>query len=191
MNFFTAELFSHFNSENDEIADTAHDDWEAAIEAYRSHVERCLHQAATVIGPSSARDAERLSSLCLHDAAIIQLPQPHELHVYRPGAQQAANDVMALSTASMIVQLASQATVLTYALAEDQVCEAFPLSAPVEPPFSDRNVHWLYDEIDLEEDASRNPCLIHRVLLSNGTELRIAFTSVSIDEVTLCEMAAT
>jgi hypothetical protein len=191
MNFFTAELFSRFNSENDELADKAQDDWEAAIDAYRIHVDRCLHQAATVIGPASARDAERLSSLCLHDAAIIQLPQPHELQVYRPGARREANDVMALSTASMIVQAASQATVLTYALAQDQAREAFPLSVPVEPPFSDRNVHWLYDEIDLEEDASRNPSFIHRILLSNGTELRIAFTSVSIDEATLCEMAAT
>ena len=43
MKFFTPELFIRFNSTDDEKADRADEDWEAAIGAYRHHLD-CLRE---------------------------------------------------------------------------------------------------------------------------------------------------
>src|SRR5579883_174953 len=62
MRFFTPELFLRVNSNNDEIADAAQDEWEQSAQAYRHHLKKVLRHAPRSVG--------ELAEACFHDAVV-------------------------------------------------------------------------------------------------------------------------
>jgi hypothetical protein len=67
MKYFTLNLLARFRSDDDEIADRAHAEWESAIENYERHWQKIKSAF-----PAGVRRFEE-SHLCLHDAELISL----------------------------------------------------------------------------------------------------------------------
>ena len=65
------------------------------------------------------------------------------------------------------------------------LCDEFRSLPPssTRKPFSKRQVHWLYDELDVSE--GRKGRFVHRVLLSDGRIMVVPFTNVSIQTMTM------
>lgn len=152
MKYFTPELYLRFNSKDRSVVSKAHTEWEAAIEDYRNHLG--------TIGPQLVPNVRKLAkSLCLHDAHYLGLRHPRIPHLHHP-----------------IAVLASQneATIflLVYTLAkEPQIHEA-----KANWRFSKKQVHWLYDEFDIDSQGNQQ----HEVLLSNGKIITLRFRDVQL-----------
>jgi hypothetical protein len=150
--YFTPELYLRFNSDNRTAASKAHDDWESAIEKYRRNLDRIRHR----LSPS----ARRLSkSLCLHDALYLGLA--------RPKIPRLPHSIAVLATRKN-----STVFLLVYTLAKEPRVE----DSRHRWPFSKRNVHWLYDEFDIEPNGD----LSHAILLSDGRSIVIDFKDVQL-----------
>jgi hypothetical protein len=172
MRFFTPELFLRFNSTDDEVADRADEEWEAAIQEYRDHLDR--------LGDQLPAQVKKLASLCLHDAEILALEQPIE-----PLFAVSSEHVPPWSGFAILsVRQGDEVVILFYSL-WDRVNE----HRPEDPwPFSRQRPHWLYDEIDVA--PNRQDRFIHRVLLSDGTIMEIPFVSVHVHIIALEEKRA-
>ncbi len=70
MRYFTPELVVRFNSPDDLEADRADAEWEAAMRAYREHLDG--------LRARMPKQVERLADLCLHDAEILAWESPIE-----------------------------------------------------------------------------------------------------------------
>jgi hypothetical protein len=73
---------------------------------------------------------------------------------------------------------------LIYVLVEEPTISS-PLASPL---FPEQDIHWLYDEIDVTEDA-----ITHDILLSNGQVLHfrfIAFDLLPVVEREMCDPAS-
>jgi hypothetical protein len=164
MRFFTPSLYLRYNSDDDTIADRADARWEKAIRAYKKHLERF-----------SARMNERVKlvaeSLCLHDAEILFFQADIPVHPWFQPPYSRGAATISLKSAGTIVNL--------FYLLWDEVDES---GAPRHWPFSNRRVHWLYDEIDCV-DAPPWPVTLfwHRILLSDGRVISIPFTDVVVN----------
>jgi hypothetical protein len=170
MKFFKPELFIKFNSADDDEADRADEDWEAAIRAYREHLDRLRDQL-----PSQVK---KLASLCLHDAELLACEQPVEpffpLSSFEPFPFWYGFAILSIRKGDEIVSL-------IYAL-WDRVSEH---PSGEEWTFSKQRTHWLYDEVDVA--PGRHGMFLHRVLLSDGTIMEIPFLSVLIHSFPLVE----
>ncbi len=123
MRYFTPDLFARYNSADEAVADEADAEWEAALAAYRAHLDAVRGEL-----PPPVRE---LAELCLHDAELLG---------DRPADPSVA-----------VVMLSQQGSfvVLVYSLWE-QVREQ---PAPPDWPFSKQRTHWLYDELDIARGA--------------------------------------
>jgi hypothetical protein len=158
MKYFTPELYRRCNSRDDGTADRAYREWEEAIKAYREQ----LNKISVKMNDNVKNLAEKL---CFHDA---QLLSSHGHLSARPFQQAIRTWVMSLRRNGEIVNL-------IYFLWG----EARASTGRGKWPFSDRDKHWLYDEVDPEPDS---PFLYwHRILLSDGSVTSIPFFDVFVD----------
>lgn len=150
MKYFTPELYRRFHSPDRNDVVKAHDDWEAAIESYRRQLKE--------IGPKMTANSRQLANtLCLHDAdylGMAVLPTPD------------AGKPLAV----LLTRQDAARSFLVYLLADQ------PLTRVVdfEWPFSTEQVHWLYDEFDIDENGLQR----HEILLSNGQIVTLRFFEV-------------
>jgi hypothetical protein len=162
MRFFTPELFVRYNSSDDEEADRADEDWESADQQYQSHL--------ATIRPHLPSRVRKLADLCLHDAEVLSCERDVEPSSELPmiGAPPTPRLV--------IISVGREDTVvsLIYQLWET------PRRREYEGrwPFSKRNPHWLYDEVDVAPSAEGR--FLHRILFSDGLVLEIPFKSVFV-----------
>jgi hypothetical protein len=163
MRYFTPELVVRFNSPDDLEADRADAEWEAAMRAYREHLDG--------LRARMPKQVERLADLCLHDAEILAWESPIEpfFPVFENGSLPFPTGFVIFS-----VRQGHEIISLMYALAEP-VCQYSSLD---DWPFSSQRIHWLYDEIDVLADQPG--VFIHRVLLSDGAVVEIRFLSVLV-----------
>jgi hypothetical protein len=163
MKFFTPELFIRFNSSDDEEADRADEEWEAAIRAYREHLDGLRNEM-----PSQVK---KLAGLCLHDAELLACEQPIEpffpLSPFEPFPFWSGFAILSIRQNDKIVSL-------IYVL-WDRVRK---YASSEEWPFSKLRTHWLYDEVDVS--PNRRGMFLHRVLWSDGIVMEIPFLSTLI-----------
>lgn len=166
MRFFTPELFVQFNSSDDAVADRANEDWEAALQEYRKHLDGLRDQM-----PDPVR---KLAALRLHDAELLAVEQPIEPLWARP-----SEPFPAWSGFAILSFKQDNIISLIYVL-WDRLRE-HPAQATW--PFSKHRTHWLYDEVDVA--PSGHGLFLHRILLSDGTVLEIPFVSALIHRIPL------
>ena len=152
MKYFTPELYLRFNARDRAVVARAHEEWESAIEKYQKH----LAQIRPRLRPNLRRLAK---TLCLHDASYLGLGRPKIPRLHH-------------SLAVLAAQKNSTVYLLVYMLAQEPHVH--------EPkgnwPFSKKDVHWLYDEFDVE----RNGNLRHEVLLSDGRRITFQFKDMQL-----------
>jgi hypothetical protein len=152
MKYFTPELYLRFNSRDRTVAAKANEDWETAVEEY--------HKRLAKLGPRLVPNVRKLAnSLCLHDAGYLGLRHPK---------------IRQLDHSIAVLASQKEATVflLVYTLAEEpQVHEAKPHWR-----FSKKQVHWLYDEFDIDSHGNQQ----HEILLSNGKIIKLRFRDVQL-----------
>jgi hypothetical protein len=167
MMFLTPELLIKFNSPDDEVADRADADWEEAITAYRTHLDRLRdHMSAA---------AQKLADLCLHDAELLAVDQQAEPDFAWPLKG------LPLGPGFAIVSLRQDNEIVSlFYVLWDRIRKHEPNTTW---PFSRSKTHWLYDEVDVA--PIQGGSFLHRVLLSDGTVLEIPFVSVLIHSIPL------
>jgi hypothetical protein len=152
MKYFTPQFYLDFNADDPAIADRADEQWERAVQQYRKHVKRIRSRL-----PDNVRElAERVD---LHDAEYLgyaKVPAP------RP-----SGDV-----ALVTVQRGETTFLLVYVLADEPT-----FSEPIRNTvFSDEQVHWLYDEVDVVDERVWS----HEILLSSGRILMLRFVAFDV-----------
>lgn len=150
MKFFTPDLYLRFNSRDRDVVEKAHEEWEEAIVGYQRH----LAAISARLTPSTRAIAE---TLCLHDAeylglAVSRIPDSSS------------------SLATLWTRQGAASRLLIYILAAESLIQ----QASENWPYSDQDVHWLYDEFDVSEQGIAQ----HEVLLSDGRVLRFQFHEV-------------
>lgn len=152
MRYFTPELYLRFNSSDCAVVAKAHDEWEEAIDAYRQRLQK--------IGPNMMADARNAAeSLCLHDADYLGMTIVPVLDSRK-------------SLAILMTRHDATRVFLVYLLAEQPLTQ----QVTVEWPYSKEQVHWLYDEFDIDEAGMQQ----HEVLLSNGQIVILRFHEMQI-----------
>ncbi|HEY2251413.1 MAG TPA: hypothetical protein VGH74_10150 [Planctomycetaceae bacterium] len=152
MKYFTPQLYARFNSKDRRVVSTAHEEWETAIEQYQSHLGKIRRRLV----PNAQKLAK---SLCLHDAQYLGLRHPRIPHLHH-------------SIAVLASQKDATVFLLVYTLAKDPHIHA----AQPNWPFSKKQVHWLYDEFDIDAHGNQQ----HAVLLSNGKIITLQFRDVQL-----------
>jgi hypothetical protein len=135
------------------------DDWEAALATYRRHLQRIAPKL-----PSGLR--RLLTSVSFHDAHVLAIGQGR-------GRGRGSAFSITLHPQSDPAHL----LVLDYTVVEPpRKTMALPQEACSEP------VAWLYDELDVvaKRKGHTAPTFLHQILLSNGWEIRLHFSSVAI-----------
>jgi hypothetical protein len=163
MQFFTPELYQQFNSSNDDEADRADAAWEAAVEAYRRHLDSIRDKM-----PSQVRS---VAELCLHDAELLACTQEVQSLFAQPVESSWPGPVWS-AVAILSLRQAEKVWSLIYLL-WDRLQEHPPKE---DWRFSQSHKHWLYDEVDLAAD--QRGMFVHRILFSDGSVLEIPFVSV-------------
>jgi hypothetical protein len=159
---FKPSLYLRYDSPIDAVADRADHDWERTIRAYQKHLERFSKGM-------NERVRDLAERLCLHDAELLSFQEedvsarPSNEPSFYPGVA-----TLSLKSEGKIVSL-------IYLLG-DEVEESPP---PKVWPFSNSRTHWLYDEIDLV-DLGKHRLYRHRILLSDGRVISIAFYDVVV-----------
>jgi|SRR5579883_405209 len=175
MRFFTPELFLRVNSNNDEIADAAQDEWEQSAQAYRHHLKKVLRHAPRSVG--------ELAEACFHDAVVSGMTFDsfgRDAFSYQP-AGRIPPVVPRPSPATIKLTPPGRSTALVY-LVWDGVRNFPPI--PEWPEHNGPRL-WLYDEID--EVWSRFGMFVHRILFNSGEVWEIPFYDVVRVEVVLPE----
>lgn len=147
MKFFTPQLYQQFNSENDEVADRANDQWEEALRNYKMHLGELRDRLPSQV--------IKLSELDLHDAEI--LAQSEELQSSFLYPELPFHSPIPLPFWSAVAVLAvnknGEGLSLIYCL-WDQVREQ---AAPEDWPFSKLRTHWLQEELDWMQERPFPP----------------------------------
>jgi hypothetical protein len=160
MKFMTYELLARTQSENEEIAETALEEWEKACEAYNKHVETIRQKL-----PKSVQSL--LDNYSLHDAKVIMA-----------GKDDSDDD----PSISIFLQLDEPRT-------EGLRLDYRPIVEPrviwhKENARRDADVMFLYDEIDLVEakfpENERIIMFTHSILTEGGMEMQILFHSLTL-----------
>src|SRR5258707_257653 len=150
MRFFTPELYTQFNSADDQLADRANEAWEKALQEYQRHLEAMRHLMPTQV--------RKLAELCLHDAEVLGFEQDLQSFFPFPEPECPAP----VWSAVAILSLKQEGTIrsLIYML-WDRVRE---YAAKEDWQFSKLRKHWLYDEVDVVADY--RGMFLHRILFS-------------------------
>jgi hypothetical protein len=169
MRFFTPELYTQFNSPDDDLADRANEAWEKALQDYQRHLDAIRHRM-----PSQVR---KVAELCPHDAEVLGFEQ--HLQSFFPFPEPFWP--IPLWSAVAILALKQDGTILSLIyMLWDRIRE---YSATEDWQFSKLRKHWLYDEVDVVAD--HRGMFLHRILFSDGSVVEIPFVSVITSTVTL------
>jgi len=174
MRFFTPQLFTRFNSSNEVEADRANENWEAALGDYRKHLAE--------INERLPRGAQELAELCLHDAELLS-PEHTLEPVFSIPLEPFGSDVFCPAITILLLKQEHNLVSLIYVLS-DRIRQH---ASPSNWRFSKLRIHWLYDEVDVDERQPGH--FLHRVLLSDGRVLEVPFISVAIRRVPLSPSA--
>jgi hypothetical protein len=155
LKFFTRELYAKFNSIDDRVANEADEEWEQAIEDYRGHLRRIKSKL-----PLGAR---RLTKVSLHDAELIDKPR-----TCASGQWGRIAIVGGMTIEKSTIHL------LKYELAAG----IERIHCDVAWPFSNVQVQWLYDELDISNE--HKDCFIHRILFSDGSVVVVPFKDAQV-----------
>jgi hypothetical protein len=150
MKYFTPDLLARFGSANDQIADSAQQEWEQAHEVYVKHLE--------AIGPMLPPPLQSLLDRCyLHDAKVL---------------------TMALGDNSFSIMLKldtprGEWIELRYSLKGKPKFIVHPDLVEKDVP-----LEWLYDEIAATAEDNTNT-LTHSILFTGGRELELSFDNLA------------
>jgi hypothetical protein len=162
MKFFTPELYLRFNSPDDREADLADEAWEASIRSYRSHLDSFRDSMPP-------RVLELADRLCPHDAELLALRADRfDSH---------SDPTSPLPAATICLEREGEMINIDYLLWGEVTQSPFHGTWPNSPT----RVHWLFDEVDLDDQGLGPAGLVagrywHRILLSDGRSLAIPFT---------------
>lgn len=162
MKYFTPELYARFNSEDPTTEAAAEEQWEQAITDYR----RRLQEIASKL-PAEAR--EFAQTVSLHDADYL-------------GHASFRSSPTNASITQLLVQRNDDYVLLMYTSGREPSVSP----APADWKFSPEEVHWLYDEVDLDAVGCS-----HEILLSNGRTLTIPFEHFHVATLTTAHSALT
>ena len=165
MRYFTPELLARYGSIDDEEADRADEDWEAAAEAYRVHLDGLRERMPPQV--------EKLADICLHDAEFPTEAQPEE--DFLPTGLGPSPFALWIGLKYLTIKLGDNIIFLTYVL-RDHV-RRYPVVDPRPSPATTTTC-WLYDELDITPGDPAG--FVHRILLSDGAVLVIPFATASI-----------
>lgn len=163
MRFFTPELYTQFNSANDEEADRADEAWEKAIHAYGLHLEKLRVEMPP-------RLKELADQCCFHDAELLSFREEES----EPLAFRFPAFFPFLPIAILTLRQRENLILVIYLL-WNKIRQSPPREGL---PFSSHKRHWLYDELD--GDARGPGIYWHRILLSDGTVFEIPLFDVFI-----------
>lgn len=154
MKYFTPELLERFQSDDDEVADAAQEEWDRRCADYRKRLEwvklSLPRQFQTLLQEYRLHDAQVVSGK-VDDAFASTFGTPRLYFIeLRPEASPQAN------------------LLLTYVLVGGQ-----------QPPDIPRGSYWMYDEIDI----SQSGFFSHTILFSDGRELALLFTDFQLGPV--------
>lgn len=167
MNYFTPERLVRLQDHSEERQFLAAlEDWESTLESYRQH----LHEIQGEVSGSPSRSSEKpqkflkfLTTVSLHDARVLEM--------YWGGRSRFR---IALHPESQPGRL----VILTYSLVQPPQIKrhVLPEQLRSEP------VAWLYDELTREDGSSAGKRVFrHTILLSDGSEVGLPFSSVAIE----------
>lgn len=163
MNYFTPARLVRLQDRSDEQQFLAAlDDWERVLERYRQQLKGVRHRLRSM----QTRVPTFLKYLLtgsLHDARILDM--------YCAGRSRFRITLHPESQPGRLV-------ILTYSLTQPPRIRphVLPEQLQSEP------IAWLYDELTLEPGtATEKPAFRHAILLSDGSELRLRFGSVSME----------
>jgi hypothetical protein len=158
MDYFTPQLFLQLNSQDARTVDKAMVKWEQGLVSYKKRLKR--------IRSKMPIDAKRLSELSLHDWDVLQIDFGNE----NDSAEGDFREVL------IVLQSAQNLAILRYSLHGDPgIC-----SAPEKWPLSKKRVHWLYDELNTNENGRK--AFVHHILLSDGTTLVVPFLKCRVSQ---------
>jgi hypothetical protein len=169
MRFFTPDLYTQFNSADDEVADRASEAWEIALQEYQRHLDAIRHKMLSQV--------RKVAELCLHDAEVLGFEQ--ELQSFFPFPEPFWPCPLLSALAILSLKQDDRIYSLIYML-WDRVRE-YP--AKKDWQFSKLRKHWLYDEVDVAAD--HRGFFLQRILFSDGIVVEIPFVSVITSSVTL------
>ncbi len=153
MKFFTPDIIVRASSDNDAVADAAHEEWEEMLTSYRKHLR--------AIGPKLSRSVRTfLRKFCLHDAKLKWI------------AERA--DGLCVVMAVQLDTPPDESLQLVYDLvAKPDTVRHQSLAEPVTPP------EWLYDEIDAE-GSDNGTIFTHSILFTDGNEVILKFKKLHL-----------
>jgi hypothetical protein len=157
MKLFTPELYVQINSEDEDVALAAHDEWERRIKRANRHDKKIEAQLPEALRKFCAEQ-------CLHDAdwnGIARLPGCS----FPCNAQEIM--IIACQENTLIPEFLQTFAILQYTITSPPTFER-----PVQSKhFSEVQPIWLYDEID----AVSPGVFSHSILVSNGLVVTIHF----------------
>lgn len=167
MRFFTPDLYCLYNSEDDDVADQAHEAWEEASLRYREHLRKVQQKL-----PLRSR---ALAKLNLHDAELLEVIRVG-VPIHSPTGSLSPSRKSSTTIAIATFQQGERVFQLFYVLRGRDGIRSRP--SPKDWPFSKERVHCMYDELDM---APQTPgAFLHRMLLSDGRIVEFPFSSVVV-----------
>jgi hypothetical protein len=157
LKYFTRELYLKSNSREDVVANEAEEEWERAIHGYQKR----LRQIKSKLPP----EARMLTKMSLHDAELVGKP-----------LESASGQWGLIAVCGGMGIGKSTIHLLRYELVDRME----RISQDAAWPFSNKQVSWLYDEVDLS--AQHKGRFVHRILFSDGGVVVVLFKNVKIDK---------
>ena len=172
MQFFTPDILIRGNSPDDAVNEAADDDWDVATAAYEARLAELSDRLPV--------DVRELADVYLHDGEVLMWGDPRRPPRSIKAGRRLAGFPPGPNQSLVAVRLDDVVTSIEY-----------DLSGPVrassrrrEQPFAAQDhVEWLYDEVDTSPTSAGT--FLHRVLLGDGREVEVPFTSVRIRRVPL------
>jgi hypothetical protein len=153
MKYFSPDLFVRFCSNEDRIADQAQIEWERALKAYRTRLQR--------LRPEMPKGVQRLvDELRLHDAVLLH-EASFRRHCLLSFRLDSPNNMVAL---------------LDYRITEPPISYVIelPAEARTESPI------FLFDEIERARSDNGKAVFQHSILFGHGYLFVVRFHDVSI-----------
>lgn len=155
MKYFTTDLLLRFGSEDPDVSDAAHEQWEQACERYNAYL-------ATIKAEMSPGLRQIEDSYYLHDARV------------RGMGKQGSSFVIILQLDTPPHSLLT----FTFDLIDEPAIDTAAL--PRELCSTGEIVEWQYDELEL--GGGESPTWFWTILLSNGWAVCLHFRDVKVQE---------
>jgi hypothetical protein len=151
MNYFTPDLLVRLQVRDPAAMNDADAEWEAAEQRYEQRLQE--------LGPAIDPLLRRFEDVLLHDATVWSISRHDDHFVIILRKDIPPRDVV----------------ILTYML----VAEPILVRDALPPQFRSQVMQFQYDEFDVEQEAGQSH-FTHRILFSNGWEIRLAFRDLQV-----------